>query len=161
MFDVGGQRDERRKWIQCFNGKASVLPNTIVFLPTNKCIANGMGMQPPSHPWTCPVSCLTQWWFSLLVCPSRCDGHYIRGGQQQLQHGDPGRQSDQPIAGGPQPLQEHLEQQARPLNALSPFQASPPLFALTKPFLSLTHCIVVLIPATAVADMDIFPFVLI
>ena len=21
MFEVGGQRDERRKWIQCFNGK--------------------------------------------------------------------------------------------------------------------------------------------
>ncbi len=25
MFDVGGQRDERRKWIQCFNGKNAML----------------------------------------------------------------------------------------------------------------------------------------
>ena len=25
MFDVGGQRDERRKWIQCFNGKHFVI----------------------------------------------------------------------------------------------------------------------------------------
>ena len=25
MFDVGGQRDERRKWIQCFNGKWVVI----------------------------------------------------------------------------------------------------------------------------------------
>ena len=24
MFDVGGQRDERRKWIQCFNGEQVV-----------------------------------------------------------------------------------------------------------------------------------------
>jgi len=24
MFDVGGQRDERRKWIQCFNGMEAI-----------------------------------------------------------------------------------------------------------------------------------------
>lgn len=41
----------------------------------------------------------------------RCDCHYLRGGQQQLQHGHSGGQSDQPPAGGSEPLQEHLEQQ--------------------------------------------------
>ena len=25
MFDVGGQRDERGKWIQCFNGEQFVI----------------------------------------------------------------------------------------------------------------------------------------
>ncbi len=29
MFDVGGQRDERRKWIQCFNGE---LTNYYIFV---------------------------------------------------------------------------------------------------------------------------------
>lgn len=31
MFDVGGQRDERRKWIQCFNGSLTFCPT---LLPT-------------------------------------------------------------------------------------------------------------------------------
>ena len=25
MFDVGGQRDERRKWIQCFNDVTAII----------------------------------------------------------------------------------------------------------------------------------------
>lgn len=33
MFDVGGQRDERRKWIQCFNGK-TFSPFVLVLLQT-------------------------------------------------------------------------------------------------------------------------------
>lgn len=41
----------------------------------------------------------------------RCDGHHLRSSQQQLQHGDQRRQSDQQTTGSPQPFQEHLEQQ--------------------------------------------------
>lgn len=32
MFDVGGQRDERRKWIQCFNGEINTINNTVEFV---------------------------------------------------------------------------------------------------------------------------------
>lgn len=52
----------------------------------------------------------------------RCDGHHLCGGQQQLQHGDQRRQSDQQAAGGPQPLQEHLEQQVSGQRPSTPMQ---------------------------------------
>lgn len=42
---------------------------------------------------------------------SRCDGYHLCGGEQQLQHGDQRRQSDQQTTGGSQSFQEHLEQQ--------------------------------------------------
>ena len=41
MFDVGGQRDERRKWIQCFNDVTAIIFGEFCLLlpkpkPTNK-----------------------------------------------------------------------------------------------------------------------------
>lgn len=32
MFDVGGQRDERRKWIQCFNDVTAILVRFFSFV---------------------------------------------------------------------------------------------------------------------------------
>lgn len=41
----------------------------------------------------------------------RCDGHHLRSGQQQLQHGHQGGQLHQPPQRVPGPVQVHLDQQ--------------------------------------------------
>lgn len=86
MFDVGGQRDERRKWIQCFNGEtfcfdvSALLKRHVPPLLADLLLSS-------SHLFGCrsyvPL---------LLSPPPRRHCYHLRGGQQQLQHGYKGRQ---------------------------------------------------------------------
>ena len=43
MFDVGGQRDERRKWIQCFNDVTAIIFGklTVTLTCFNVCTRSG------------------------------------------------------------------------------------------------------------------------
>ncbi len=49
MFDVGGQRDERRKWIQCFNGETFSLFLLVLLQTAALCVCDHQHILLPSH----------------------------------------------------------------------------------------------------------------
>lgn len=112
MFDVGGQRDERRKWIQCFNGETLGL-FVPIFVPCHR------------HIFLLVFYLLLSSAFIFGYClfvpvflssPSRRHCYHLCGGQQQLQHGYKGRQQHQQATGSPGSLSQYLEQQVRQKN---------------------------------------------
>ena len=70
IFDVGGQRGERRKWIHCFNGMSLCLFIAIVCLYT----CSG----PLSNLYT-KIICMTCMLLKLLICQGQSCAHDYAG----------------------------------------------------------------------------------
>lgn len=73
----------------------------------------------------------TDWW---LIDVFRCDGHHLRGSEQQLQHGDQRGQLHQSAARISGPLQIHLDQQVHYLTLAALW------LAVMNPLCSLIGC---------------------
>lgn len=102
MFDVGGQRDERRKWIQCFNGETSVLSFLEMARTCSPRIASFLFR-------VISDALFSSSFFFRRHC------YHLCGGQQQLQHGNKGRQQHQQATRSSGPLPQYLEQQVSPV----------------------------------------------